>query len=191
MSLHLPSGSSTNVPHSIFQAWLSISSDSGVEKCLTPAGTSLPLNLLNFLSKALAPLSCAISSAFWSSVWSAGSAYLAFFPPRSFSHQVSRFQSTHWMAADRTFPTGLKTGISSPPTLCTDMETTATDKCAEMVKVKMRAFFCGTTDLLLIFEPSPRAHHSESRENWKFEKMKNHQQKHQKWQVWDKRAGLR
>ena len=39
MSLHVASGSSTKVPHSIFRACLSSYSDSGIEKGLTPGGT--------------------------------------------------------------------------------------------------------------------------------------------------------
>ena len=39
MSLYVPSGSCPNVLHSFFRAWLSSSSDSGIEKGLTPGGT--------------------------------------------------------------------------------------------------------------------------------------------------------
>ena len=89
-----------------------------------------------------------ISSAFWSGVWSAGSAHLASFPLGVSPIRSSASRAATGMAAARAIPTGLKTWISSPPTLCTDMETTATNKCAEVVKVKMRVLF-GTTYLLL------------------------------------------
>ena len=62
MSLYVPSGSGTNVSHSIFRACLSSSSDSGIEKALTPAGHVATLNLLTLLHKALVPLPCAYPS---------------------------------------------------------------------------------------------------------------------------------
>ena len=201
MSLHVPSDSSTNVPHSIFRAWLSSSSDSG--RFDSSRHVSL-FNLLNLLYKALVRLSC--SDQFVGEVEELGhntfqvlehrllqvraKGFLRDFlgclvrrllrglsvsrllsPPRKFP--ATRAPTR--MAAARAIPTGLKSWISSPPTLRTDMETTATNDCAEVVKVEDVCTFLAQL-ICCYLEPGPRADRSESRERRKTDKSKNHQQ---------------
>ena len=103
-----------------------------------------------------------ISLTFWSGLCSVCSTSLAFFPLGFSPIKSPASRALTGMVAARVILTGLKTQISSPPTLRTNVETTATIKCAEVIKIRIRALFWhnwSAADL----EPSSCGHRAESK----------------------------